>query len=51
MIFKEPAVLKISKINIYHKTISIDELARTTPVKPPNVNKNTKPKDHKQGAL
>ena len=27
--------------------MSIDELARTTPVNPPTVNKNTKPKDHK----
>jgi len=25
--------------------ISIDELAKTTPVKPPTVNKNTKPTD------
>ena len=27
--------------------MSIEELARTTPVKPPTVNKNTNPKVHK----
>jgi c-di-GMP-binding flagellar brake protein YcgR len=27
-------------------TISIEELAKITPVKPPTVNKNTKPKAH-----
>jgi len=26
--------------------MSIDELARITPVKPPTVNRNTNPKDH-----
>jgi hypothetical protein len=26
--------------------ISIDELAKITPVKPPTVNKNTNPNDH-----
>jgi hypothetical protein len=26
--------------------ISIDELAKTTPVRPPTVNKNTNPRDH-----
>jgi len=30
--------------------ISIDELARTTPVKPPTVNKNTNPIDQHIGA-
>jgi hypothetical protein len=29
------------------KIISIDELAKTTPVNPPIVNKKTNPKDHK----
>jgi hypothetical protein len=29
--------------------MSIDELANTTPVRPPIVNKNTKPKDHSIG--
>jgi hypothetical protein len=29
--------------------ISIDELAKITPVKPPTVNKNTNPKDHNIG--
>ena len=32
-------------------TISIDELARTTPVKPPIVNRKTNPSAHKQAAL
>jgi len=31
--------------------ISIDELASTTPVNPPIVNKNTNPRDHKHVAL
>jgi hypothetical protein len=32
--------------------MSIEELAKTTPVKPPTVNKNTKPKAHsKEGEL
>jgi hypothetical protein len=31
------------------KIISIDEFAKTTPVKPPTVNRNTKPKDHSIG--
>jgi hypothetical protein len=31
--------------------MSIDEFARTTPVRPPIVNKNTNPKAHKQAAL
>ena len=26
--------------------MSIEELAKTTPVKPPTVNRNTNPKDH-----
>ena len=29
----------------------MDEFANTTPAKPPTVNKNTNPNDHKQGAL
>ena len=29
------------------KTISIDELAKTTPVNPLTVNRNTNPRDHK----
>jgi len=29
--------------------ISIDELAKTTPVKPPTVNKNTNPRDQSIG--
>lgn len=29
--------------------MSIDELASTTPVKPPMVNNDTKPMDHKNG--
>jgi len=33
------------------RTISIDEFARTTPVRPPIVNKNTNPRAHKQAAL
>jgi hypothetical protein len=33
------------------KIISIDELARTTPVRPPIVNRKTNPRDHKQVAL
>ena len=33
------------------KMISIDELAKKTPVKPLTVNKYTNPKDHKNGAL
>lgn len=32
-------------------TISIDEFARTTPVSPPIVNRNTNPSAHKQAAL
>jgi len=32
------------------KIISTLELARITPVIPPIVNKNTKPRDHKRGA-
>ena len=32
-------------------TISIDELARTTPVTPPIVNRKTNPSAHKQAAL
>jgi hypothetical protein len=31
--------------------MSIDELARTTPVNPPIVNKNTNPSAHRQVAL
>lgn len=31
------------------KTTSIEELAKITPVRPPIVNKNTKPKDHSIG--
>jgi len=31
------------------KIISIDELANTTPVNPPMVNKNTNPIDHIRG--
>jgi len=33
------------------RTISIDEFTKTTPVRPPIVNRNTKPNAHKQGAL
>ncbi|MDJ1305913.1 MAG: hypothetical protein MRQ09_06815 [Candidatus Midichloria sp.] len=33
------------------KIISIDELARIIPVKPPKVNRNTKPKTHNIDAL
>jgi len=29
--------------------MSMDELARITPVNPPNVNKNTNPNDHNMG--
>jgi hypothetical protein len=32
-------------------TISIDEFASTTPVRPPIVNRNTKPNAHRQAAL
>ena len=32
-------------------TVSIDELARTTPVRPPIVNRKTNPSAHKQAAL
>ena len=32
-------------------TLSIDELARTTPVRPPIVNRKTNPSAHKQAAL
>jgi hypothetical protein len=32
-------------------TISIDEFARTTPVRPPMVNRNTNPRAHKHAAL
>lgn len=31
--------------------MSIDELARTTPVNPPTVNKNTNPKDQRRAGL
>jgi len=33
------------------RTISIDEFASTTPVRPPIVNRNTKPNAHRQAAL
>jgi hypothetical protein len=31
--------------------MSIDELARTTPVNPPNVNRKMNPIDHKKGGV